>query len=101
MGSTVTINRRVKITVNGVEYASVDQLPPDVREAYQKALAKATASTMSITVNGQAVDDVPADVAAVVGSALGHPLRRSVPLWLVLVLLGLFALVTLALLRLR
>ena len=100
MGTNITINRRVKIKVNGVEYDSVDQLPPDVREAYQKALAKATVSTMSVTVNGQTVDDVPAEFKAVVGAALGKP-TRTVPLWAVLALLGVVAVVVLVLLRLR
>jgi hypothetical protein len=33
----VTINR--KIVVNGVEYHSVDELPPEIRAAYEKAVA--------------------------------------------------------------
>jgi hypothetical protein len=37
MGATITIKTRLR--VNGREYASVDELPPDLRRAYARAVA--------------------------------------------------------------
>lgn len=36
----VTVQRNVKIKVNGVEYTSIDQVPPQYRDAINKALTK-------------------------------------------------------------
>jgi len=38
---TVNINFKHKIVVNGREYASPGELPPDLRRAYEAALARA------------------------------------------------------------
>jgi TRAP-type mannitol/chloroaromatic compound transport system substrate-binding protein len=48
----VTVTR--KIVVNGKEYHSVDELPPDVRALYDKAMASADkkVTVNRITING-------------------------------------------------
>jgi hypothetical protein len=35
----VSINVKKRIRVNGVEYSSLDQMPPELREAYLQAMA--------------------------------------------------------------
>jgi TRAP-type mannitol/chloroaromatic compound transport system substrate-binding protein len=48
----VTVTR--KIVVNGKEYRSVDELPPDVRALYDQAMASADkkVTVKRITING-------------------------------------------------
>jgi hypothetical protein len=36
---TANISVKTKIRVNGQDYASVDDMPPDIRQAYERALA--------------------------------------------------------------
>jgi hypothetical protein len=71
----MTTNIRVvrKIVVNGVEYHSVDELPPDLRAKYETAIAGQLHSG-GLTVNGQhfdSIDAVPPEVRNMVGEAVG------------------------------
>ena len=52
MSVNVSIKRRIK--VNGKEYNSVDELPPDVRALYDRAMASPgkKGSAKKITING-------------------------------------------------
>ncbi len=56
------VNVRTKIVVNGREYKSVDELPPEIRDAYRKALqgGPQATSTTRIVFNGQSYDSVDA-----------------------------------------
>lgn len=76
-----TLNAKIdiqkKFTVNGMKYTSVDEMPPDVRALYEKALAsgpaEGTHTTTRITINGQeysTIDDVPAAMRPIVSGAL-------------------------------
>jgi len=49
---TLTVKR--KIVINGKEYHSVDELPPDVRALYDKAMASPNkhVTVKRVTVNG-------------------------------------------------
>ncbi len=70
---TVKVEVKWKFKVNGKEYASREEMPENIRHAYDKALAKATgadsdslgAPTTRIVFLGQEyanVDSMPADV---------------------------------------
>jgi hypothetical protein len=103
------INVQKKITVNGVQYASLDEMPPDIRSLYEKAIAGGLTpgqhTTTKITINGQqydSIDDVPAVMRPLVKGALDAATvtQRSnvaTAVFIALVLLG----VVLVLLRLR
>jgi hypothetical protein len=67
------ITVKTKIRVNGQDYGSVDALPPDLRQAYERALASMSAQTADklalgstqtkVAFNGQeygSVDEMPA-----------------------------------------
>ena len=58
------INVKTKIKYKGQEYSSVDELPPEVRAAYEKAMATGGASfNTKIVFNGQeyaSLDQMPA-----------------------------------------
>jgi hypothetical protein len=72
MGIKVTINK--KFIVNGKEYRSLDEMPQNIREAYEKALSVSAGGglpvgppgvTARITFNGKSyagVEEMPADV---------------------------------------
>ena len=99
MGTNVTVRR--KIVVNGVEYHSVDELPPELRAPYQKALRGNTAQR--VTVNGQdydSLDAVPPELRGLVGDAIGARQPAST-ISLVAVLGGLLLLIILTVLWLR
>lgn len=73
----VNFNVQKKITVNGVQYTTVDEMPPDVRAIYEKAIAGGlsdhTHATTKITINGQvyeSIEDVPAAMRPLVSGAL-------------------------------
>jgi len=77
----VNFNVRTKIKINGREYSSPEEMPPDVRRIYEKALANRQSSPASvqvktnsrITFNGQSfnsLDEMPADVRRVYESIL-------------------------------
>ena len=59
MGATITIKTRLR--VNGREYASVDELPPDLRRAYARAVARGSDAHHHLTPPG---DDAPLGIAA-------------------------------------
>jgi hypothetical protein len=62
-GQQMKINVKTKITYNGQEYSSVEELPPEVRAAYEKAMAKGGGSVSTkIVFNGQqyaSLDQMP------------------------------------------
>jgi hypothetical protein len=72
----LSIRLKTKIRINGKEYESVDEMPADARQAYERALSKFTAgagsaasqpgsSSGKIVFNGDeygSVDQMPADV---------------------------------------
>src|SRR5207245_4173068 len=99
MGTNITVKR--KIVVNGVEYHSVDELPPELRAAYDKALEGHT--KQHITVNGQeydSLDAVPPELRALVGDAIGARKQPS-RIAIAAILAGLVLLIAFTLLRLR
>ena len=55
MGIEFKVNIKRKITVNGVEYGSVEEVPPEHRQTVQNALNSAGTLTghSKITVNGR------------------------------------------------
>ncbi|HEX4826237.1 MAG TPA: hypothetical protein VFV19_18195 [Candidatus Polarisedimenticolaceae bacterium] len=70
-----------KIVVNGQEYESLDQVPPEARAAIEKALgpgASATATTQ-ITVNGHtyAPNDLPAPMRAILDGLTLMTLKKA------------------------
>ena len=73
METKVTV--RTKITVNGKEYKSVDDLPPQLREAYRKAMETAPklSSSTHIVIDGQqyeSPDAMPPHVRALYDAAM-------------------------------
>ena len=50
MAVKITVNKKIRIRINGVEYDSPDQLPPEARAIYEKGLQQAKAS---ITLNAE------------------------------------------------
>ena len=63
-GQQMKINLQTKIKYKGQEYSSVEELPPEVRAAYEKAIATGGASVSTkIVFNGQeyaSLDQMPA-----------------------------------------
>lgn len=51
---SVNVSIKRKITVNGKEYSSVDELPPDIRALYDQAMASSgkKVTVRKITING-------------------------------------------------
>ena len=72
-----------KFTVNGKEYGSLDQVPPEFRAAIEKALESgATASSTTVTVNGRtyaSLDEVPAPLRTVVRGRTSLVVRYGNP----------------------
>lgn len=67
----VKFNVKYKFKVNGKEYGSLEEMPPDIREAYEKAVSKEGAighgsiSSGKIVFNGQeyeSVDSMSTDI---------------------------------------
>jgi hypothetical protein len=60
MSVKITVKKR--IVVNGKEYQRVEDLPPDLRAAYEKAVASRTTPpiSMKVTFNGQEYDSLEA-----------------------------------------
>ncbi len=102
MGIQFKINVRRKIVVNGHEYGSVEEMPGDLRRAYEKRMGIATDAsaavgrgnvTTKMVVNGQeyaSVDDMPPEVRAIYemarravdaetkgGTEMGHEISGS------------------------
>jgi hypothetical protein len=76
----INVNVKTKIIINGKEYASPEEMPPDIRSKYEAALAKRSAATSSsgtmaskITLNGKSynsVDEMPANVRQIYDGVL-------------------------------
>jgi len=77
----MNFNLKTKIKVNGKEYNSIEELPPDVRSAYEKAIASlqssasmpAVNSFSQITFNGQTFnnpDEMPEDIRRIYDSVM-------------------------------
>lgn len=86
----MTTNIKVvrKIIVNGVEYHSLEEMPPDVREKYQKALGAELRSGVSL--NGQQYDSLeslPPDIRKTISDAVEPPrqTRRLVTVLVVII----------------
>ena len=63
---------KIKIRVNGQEYSSVDEMPDDLRQIYEKALPGGVPS--KITFNGQkfsSVDEMPPEIRQKYEAVLG------------------------------
>jgi hypothetical protein len=64
LGQQMKINVTTKIKYQGQEYSTVEELPPEVRAAYEKAMATGRASVSTkIVFNGQeyaSLDQMPA-----------------------------------------
>jgi hypothetical protein len=64
LGQQMKINIKTKIKYKGQEYSSVEELPPEVRAAYEKAMTTGGASfSTKIVFNGQeyaSLDQMPA-----------------------------------------
>jgi hypothetical protein len=59
----VNVTIKTKINFNGREYRSVDEMPPEVRTVYEKAMGVAkilggVQKTTKITINGQEYESV-------------------------------------------
>jgi hypothetical protein len=75
----INFNVKTKIKVNGIEYNSPEEMPPDVRGIYEKAMANREGSTSNtkvnskITFNGQtygSLDEMPLDVRRIYESVM-------------------------------
>jgi DNA polymerase II small subunit/DNA polymerase delta subunit B len=62
----IKFNVKTKIRFNGEEYAGVEAMPPEVRQAYERAMSNAHVyKSTKFTFNGQtygSVDEMPAEV---------------------------------------
>jgi len=73
VGVKITVRR--KIVVNGKEYGSPEELPPELRPAYEKAVAQgpSTGTSLKVTFNGReflSVDHMPPEVRALYDAAM-------------------------------
>jgi hypothetical protein len=69
----VSITLKTKIRYNGQEYSSPADLPPDIRQAYEKALHDGSVVTRKFVINGETFtgeDGMPADVRKLCDDAL-------------------------------
>jgi hypothetical protein len=74
----VNFNIKTKIKINGKEYAGPEEMPPDVRQLYEQALAKAGTSPQAnvkskIKFNGQSYnspDEMPEDTRRIFESVM-------------------------------
>ena len=78
---SVNVSVKRKITVDGKEYESLDQIPPDVRVAVLKTLAQGGVNTKAtIFINGKtysSVEDLPAPLRAIVGGLTAFALNKA------------------------
>ena len=56
----IKVNVTWKIKVNGKEYSSVEEMPSDIREAYEKARGTSRTRAAKIIFNGQEYENVEA-----------------------------------------
>jgi len=101
----MTLNITRKITVNGKEYHSLDELPPDIRALYDQAMAsKDKKITVNrIVINGHQIEhaeDMPADVRQAIEGALGGEKRSSSNVVVVVAIAGALVLIALKLFHL-
>ncbi len=64
----IKVNVRWKFKVNGKEYGSVEEMPGDIREAYEKAKGTSRIAAGKVVFNGQeyeSVDAMPIEVRRV------------------------------------
>ena len=77
----IKINVKTKIKINGKEYNSPEEMPPDIRNLYAKAMANRGSSSANIqgttnskiVFNGQtfnSLDEMPADVRGIYDSVI-------------------------------
>jgi hypothetical protein len=73
----ININIKTKFIYNGKEYANPDEMPPEIRTAYEQALAKGHISTRpqttKITINGktyESADDIPENLRPMYDQAM-------------------------------
>ena len=77
----INFNVKTKIKINGKEYNSPEEMPPDVRSLFEKAMANRGSSSANnqgntnskITFNGQTfnnVDEMPVDVRRIYESVM-------------------------------
>ena len=78
---SISVDFKRKIMVDGKEYESLDQVPPEVRVAILKTLAQgATTTKTTIHLNGKtysSVEDLPAPLRAVVGGLTTFALNKA------------------------
>ena len=90
----VTTNVRTRIVVNGKEYHSVDEMPAQVRAAYERALAQAEGGTSSggepaaLSRRTPAIPPTEEDTSG----SIANTLRRIGPWFLIAVLVALWLL---------
>ena len=80
MDVKVKVNTRIKF--NGREYDSPEALPPEARQAYERALAASGSAQAHVTVGGQhyaSLEEVPEQVRALVQDALGAARGEAAP----------------------
>jgi hypothetical protein len=102
----MTLKVTRKVVVNGKEYHSLDDLPPELRALYDQAMAsgKKEVTVRRIVINGHEVggmDDMPADVRDALGGALGVGKQTTSPIVIAVAILGAVVLIAFALLRFR
>ncbi len=69
----MSITLKGKIRYNGQEYSSPADLPPDVRQAYEKALHEGAVISKKFVVNGQSFtneNQMPADIRKLCDDAM-------------------------------
>jgi len=71
------------ITVNGKQYSSLDDLPPEIRQAYEQAMASGSKQVTinRITINGQqyeGMDFVPPEYRGLLEDAVKVPRSSSI-----------------------
>jgi hypothetical protein len=101
----MTFKTKTTISVNGKEYHSLDELPPELRALYDQAIAsgKGDVTVRRFVINGRKIggmDDMPADLRDALAGTLG-PKQTTSPIVIAAVILAVVVLIALALLRLR
>ena len=101
----MTFTVKKKIVVNGQEFHSLDELPPDLRALYDKAMASGTDKTTvkRIVFNGRDVDSIdglPPEARELITGALGGGKSTTSPIVIVVAIAGTLILIALALLGL-
>jgi hypothetical protein len=94
---------KTKIIVNGKEYHSLDELPPDLRALYDKAMASGPdhEHVQRFVITGNNVDslDVPDEMRQMIAETMGDPKQTTSPIVIVAVILAVAVLIALAFLN--